>query len=143
MNKVILIWNITKDKEIKALSNGGKVCNTAIATNENYTDKEWVKQQLTEFHNLTCFDKTADLFESYVHKWDKIMVEGKIKTKSWETDWVKRYSTYIQVERIEFLGWSKKEKESEANEFEESDKKVFTMPKKKQEEEISIEDIPF
>ncbi len=145
MNKAILVWNITKDPEIRMTESGKTVATSAIATNEFYKDQNGEKKQQTEFHNLTAFWKTAELFENYIKKGQKILIEGKIKTRSWEgDDGKKRYSTYIAVDKVEFLGGNKKEELTE-DDVEE----VFDTPaavKKstpKKEEEISIEDIPF
>lgn len=140
MNKAILVWNITKDTEIKMTEGGTKIASSSIATNEFYKDKQGEKQQQTEFHNLTAFWKTADLFESYIKKGQKILIEGKIKTRSWEAqDGSKRYSTYILVDKVEFL-WGNKKEELSTTDAEE----VFDTPAKTaQDDGISIEDIPF
>ena len=146
MNKVILIGNITKDTEMRQTESGTLVASSSIATNEFYKDKQGQKQQQTEFHNLTAFGKTAELFENYIKKGQKILIEGKMKTRSWEgDDWKKRYSTYVLVDKVEFLGGNKKDDGASIDDAEE----VFDTPaatKKttpKKEEEISIEDIPF
>lgn len=142
MNKAILVWNITQDPQIKATENGVHIATTSIATNEFYKDANWEKQQQTEFHNLVAFGKTADLFENYIKKWQKILVEGKIKTRSWEADdGSKRYKTEIFVEKVEFLGWDKKPEENEAKQ--EAPQQAIKKKTPIQEEEISIEDIPF
>lgn len=143
MNKVILIGNITKETEMRQTESGTLVASSSIATNEFYKDKQGQKQQQTEFHNLTAFGKTAELFENYIKKWQKILVEGKMKTRSWEAqDGSKRYSTYVLVDKVEFLWGSEKDDAATIEDVEE----VFDAPKKttpKKEEEISIEDIPF
>lgn len=140
MNKVFLIGNITKDPEMKQIEDGILIANTSIATNEFYKNKQGEKQQQTEFHNLTAFWKTAELFEKYVRKGQKIFIEGKIKTKSWEgKDNKKHYSTYILVDKIEFLWGNKKEEELTENDVTE----VFNKPSKKYNNEVNIEDIPF
>lgn len=149
-NKAILIWNITKDPEMRQTESGSLVVSCSMATNEFYKDKNGEKQQQTDFHNLTAFWKTAELFEKFVKKGQKIFIEGKIKTRSREAqDGTKRYSTFVLVDKVEFLG-GKKEEGSEGNregdEWYEDEKKKQESSKKKQpkkEEEISIEDIPF
>lgn len=143
MNKVILIWNITKEVEIKQTTTWIMAL-TSIATNEFYKDKQWEKQQQTDFHNLTAFWKTAEFFEKYIQKWQKILIEGKIKTNSYDgEDWKKKYSTYVLVEKVEFLGGGqKKEEEINDNEI----KEVFNgknEKKSKNYNDISVEDIPF
>lgn len=140
MNKVFLVWNITQDPIIKSTQTGIKVATTSIATNEFIKDKNWEKQQQTEFHNLIAFWKISDIFEYYVKKWQKILVEWKIKTKNWEAqDWSKRYKTEILVEKIEFMWWDKKDIQEETKNEYQAVKKQSPV----NEEEISIEDIPF
>lgn len=147
MNKVILIGNITKETEMRQTESGTLVASSSIATNEFYKDKQGQKQQQTEFHNLTAFGKTAELFENYIKKWQKILIEGKMKTRSWEAqDGSKRYSTYVLVDKVEFLWGSKKDDAATIEDAEE----IFDTPpaavKKttpKKEDDISIEDIPF
>lgn len=145
MNKAILVWNITKDSEIKQTESWILIANNSIATNEFYKDKDGNKQQQTEFHNLTAFWKTAELFENHVKKGQKVLIEGKIKTRSREADdGAKRYLTYILVERLEFLGGWKKEDGEKDEWYEEEAKKYNATNKAKvNNDEISIEDIPF
>lgn len=110
MNKTILAGNITQDPQIKMTETGTKIATTSIATNEFYKDQSWEKQQITEYHNLVAFGKTADLFENHIKKWQKMLIDGKLKTRSWEwDDGVKRYKTDIIVEKVEFMGGAKKE----------------------------------
>ncbi len=141
MNKVYLIWNITKEAEMRQTESGTMVASSSIATNEFYKDKQGEKQQQTEFHNLTAFGKTAELFEKYIKKGQKILIEGKMKTRSWEgDDWKKRYSTYVLVDKVEFLGGNKKDEGVSIDDVEE----IFDNKKSvKTDDNISIEDIPF
>lgn len=150
MNKALLIWNITKDPEVRQTESGKTVVSCSLATNEFYKDQIGERQQQTDFHNLTAFWKTAELFEKFVKKGQKIFVEGKIKTRSWEAqDGSKRYSTFVLVDKVEFLGGKKEENEGqEGDEWYEEEKKkqnAWAVKKStpKKEEEISIEDIPF
>lgn len=110
MNKTILAGNITQDPTIKVTQTGTKVASTSIATDEFYKDANGEKQQATEYHNLVAFGKTAELFENYITKWAKLLIEGKLKTRSWEADdGSKRYKTEVHVEKVEFMWGSKKE----------------------------------
>lgn len=98
------------DPKITATEQGTVIASTSMATNEYYKDKHGEKQQTTEFHNLVAFGKTWQLFENHIKKGQKILVEGKIKTHSWEDkDWAKRYKTEIVVDRVEFMGSGKKD----------------------------------
>lgn len=110
MNKAILVGNITMDPKITSTEQGTVIANTSMATNEYYKDKHGEKQQITDFHNLVAFGRTAELFENHIKKGQKILVEGKIKTHSWEDkEGAKRYKTEIVVDRVEFMGSGKKD----------------------------------
>jgi len=146
VNKAILIGNITQDIELKQTPSGQNVVSTSMATNENYTDKSGVKQQKADFHNIVAWGKTADLLNNYVKKWDKLYVEWRIQTRSWDhTDGIKRYKTEIIVDKIEFL--TKKWEwtwQSNPNKIESDEEfKNWIQKQQQMQDEISIEDIPF
>jgi len=102
MNKVILTGTTGKDPEIKIFENGTKVANFSLATNERWKDKSGNKMESTEWHNIVAFGKLAELSESYIKKGMRLMIIGKIKTRSWEGQDGKKYITEIHMEEIEF-----------------------------------------
>ncbi len=102
LNKVQLYGNLTRDPEIKALPSGQNVANFGVATNRIYKDKEGQKKEQTEFHNVVAFGRTADIIGQYMKKGKAIYVEGRIQTRSWETDGKKNYRTEIVVENFQF-----------------------------------------
>jgi len=131
MNKVILIWNITQDLELKQTPNGKNVLSFSIATNKKINwENKW------EFHNLVAWNKTAELIEKYQSKGSKIAIEWEIQTRNYENnDGVRIYRTEIIVNQVEFLSAAK----SGWDEFAASDKKHWVG----KQEDISVEDIPF
>lgn len=102
LNKVILVGNLTRDPELKALPSGIKVANFSIATNRSYKDKEGNKKDEVEFHNLVSFGKQAEVIEQWCKKSSQLMVEGRLSTKSWESDGKKMYKTEIVVDNFQF-----------------------------------------
>ena len=102
INKAILIGNITKDIELKALQNGTKVASFSIATNRTYKDAHGNKQESVEYHNIVSFGKQAEVIAQYCNKGDSIYVEGRITTRSWDKDGVKMYRTEITLENFQF-----------------------------------------
>ena len=105
VNKVILVGRVGKDPEVKNLTSGNIVANFSLATSETFKDKNTgEKKETTEWHNLVLWGKTAELAGKYVHKGDQLYVEGKITTMSWEKDGIKRYTTEIVVNSMQFLG---------------------------------------
>ena len=119
VNKVIIIGNLTKSPELKALSNGMKIANFGVATNRSWKDKEGAKKEEVEFHNVVSFGKTAEILEQWFKKGDQIYLEGRLKTSTWEKDGAKHYKTEIVLENFQFgakrgVGSSKKENDTEA-----------------------------
>ncbi len=104
LNKVMLIGNLGKDPEIQTFDSGAKKAAFSIATTEKYTNRDGQKSESTEWHNIICWNKLADLAENYLRKGKQIYVEGKIKTRSWEEDGKKRYITEIEALSIQMLG---------------------------------------
>lgn len=105
MNKAIIIGNVGKDPEIKKFDNG-QVANLTIATTEKYTKND-EKVELTEWHNIVATGKLSEIIEKWVKKGDKILIEGKIRTRSYEKNGEKRYVTEIFALNMEMLGGKK------------------------------------
>jgi len=100
MNKAILIGNVGRDPETKTTQNGTDVVNFSLATTDKYKDKK-----ITEWHNIVAYNKIAQTITQYVHKGDKIMIEGKIQTRTWDDkDGTKHYKTEVVAWNCEFLG---------------------------------------
>lgn len=136
VNKAILIGNITKDCDFVQKDNI-TVASTSIATNKRWKDKDWNKQEKAIFHNICIFGKGGEIFNKYVKKWMRIMVEWEIDNYSYEKDGEKKYSSRIIVKEFEFLSsWKEKE---ETNTWEDKKKTKKTDG----EEDINIEEIPF
>lgn len=106
VNKVILLGNVGKDPEVRYLDKNVAVANFTLAT----TDRSYTMQngtqvpERTEWHNIVAWRGLAELAEKYIRKGAQIYVEGKIQTRSWEKDGVKRYTTEIYAETIQLLG---------------------------------------
>lgn len=147
LNKVILIGNLTRDPELKALPSGIKVVNFALATNRVWKDKVKGKQEEVTFHNIVGFGQTAENVAQYMKKGSSILIEGRIVTRSWEKDGEKKYKTEVVMESCQFGPKSSSAGESRA---EREDRGVDTDEKKKtldeefpDDEDIDPADIPF
>lgn len=105
VNKVILLGTLGTDPEQKFLPNGNAVVNLSMATSEQWKDKNTgAKQEKTEWHRVTFFGKPAEIIAQYAAKGSKLYVEGKLQTRSWEQDGVKRYMTEIVGSEFQFVG---------------------------------------
>ncbi len=104
INKVILIGHLGRDPEVRTFENGTKKANFSLATTEYYKDKDGNRQEQTEWHNIVCWRNLAEIAEKYLTKGKLIYVEGKIKTRSWEDNGVKKYITEIEANTFTMLG---------------------------------------
>jgi len=102
LNKVILIGNLTRDPELKAIPSGTKVCTFSLATNRVYKDKDGKKQEIVEYHNVVVFARVAELVAQYLKKGSQAYVEGRLQTRSWEQNGEKKYRTEIVAETVQF-----------------------------------------
>lgn len=103
LNKVMLIGNVGREPEFKSTPNGTAIVNLPLATTEKWTDKQGQKQERTEWHRITLYNRLAELAGQYVQKGSKLYIEGKIVTNSYEKDGEKRYSTEIIANSMQFL----------------------------------------
>lgn len=103
VNKVILLGNLGKDPVVRRLENGTPVATFSIATSETYKDKEGNKQSKTEWHNIVLWRGLAEIAEKYLKKGDKVYVEGKLTTRSYEQEGVTKYLTEIVGENMTLL----------------------------------------
>lgn len=102
LNKAFVLGNVTRDPEVRALPSGQQVTNFGLATNRFYTDSLGQKKQDVEFHNIVTFGKLADISSRYLKKGSMVLVEGRIKTRSWQnSQGVKQYRTEIIAENIQ------------------------------------------
>lgn len=99
VNKVILVGTLGQDPEVKYLTNGNAVCNLSLATSEQWKDKQTgEKKEKTEWHRVVMFGKVAEIAGEYCRKGSQVYIEGKLETREWEKDGVKRYTTEIKVD---------------------------------------------
>ena len=106
VNKVILIGNLGKDPEVRYAPSGSAICNVTIATSRQWKDKtSGERQEETEWHRVTFFDRMAEVAGEYLKKGKSVYIEGRLKTRKWtDKEGVERYSTDIMADRMEMLG---------------------------------------
>ncbi|MDV9031329.1 single-stranded DNA-binding protein [Pseudomonas sp. RAC1] len=99
INKVILVGTCGQDPQTRYLPNGNAVTNLSLATSEAWTDKQTgQKVEKTEWHRVVLFGKVAEIACEYIRKGSQCYIEGKLKTREWEKDGIKRYSTEVHVD---------------------------------------------
>jgi single-strand DNA-binding protein len=105
VNKVILLGNVGKDPEIRATANGMTIANFSIATTDRIKGQDGQFTDKTEWHNLVAFQRTAEIVRDYVKKGNKLYVEGRLQTSSWDdkASGQKKYRTEIIVSDLSLL----------------------------------------
>ena len=106
LNKVMLIGNVGRDPEVRYLDQGVAVATVVLATSERgYTLQNGTSvPDRTEWHTVIFWRELAQIVEKYVKKGDKLYVEGKIRTRSYDDqNGVTRYRTEIFADQMEML----------------------------------------
>ncbi len=106
VNKVVLLGRLGKDPEVKYTPQGTPVAKFTLATNERFKDKEGNWQDRTEWHNVTAWQRTAEIVGEYLKKGSQVYIEGSLRTHSWDdkTSGQKKYMTEIVVNELILLG---------------------------------------
>lgn len=106
INKAILVGNVGADPEVRYLEKNVAVANFRLATTERgYTMQNGTQvPDRTEWHSIVAWRGLAELAEKHIRKGTQLYVEGKIQTRSWEKDGIKRYTTEIYADTIQLLG---------------------------------------
>lgn len=106
VNKVILLGNVGKDPDVKYFDSGQAVATFSIATTERgYTLPNGTQvPERTDWHNIVASNRIAQVIDKYVHKGDKLYIEGKLRTRSYtDKSGAQRYITEVYVENLEML----------------------------------------
>jgi single-strand DNA-binding protein len=106
INKVILVGNVGRDAEVRFTQGGVPVASFSLATSEAYTDKvSGQRVEKTEWHNIVCWRRLAEIAGQYVQKGRQLYVEGKLSTRDWvDPQGVKHYKTEIIADTFQLLG---------------------------------------
>ncbi len=106
VNKVILVGHVGKDPEVRYLEKDLAMARFSLATTDKaYTTQSGIQvPERTEWHNIVAWRVWAEMAEKYIRKGSQLYIEGKIQTRSWEKDGIKRYTTEIYADNIQLLG---------------------------------------
>ncbi len=104
VNRVTILGNVGKDPEVRYLPSGGAVASIAVATSQQWKDKETGQpQEKTEWHRIVFFNRLAEIVNEYVRKGSKIYIEGSLRTRQWEQDGQTKYATEIVASEMQLL----------------------------------------
>ena len=106
VNKVIIVGNLGKDPEVRYMPSGSAICSVTIATSRQWKDKtSGERQEETEWHRVTFFDRMAEIAGEYLKKGRPVYVEGRLKTRKYtDKDGVEKYATEIIASDMQLLG---------------------------------------
>jgi single-strand DNA-binding protein len=148
INQVTLLGNLTRDPELRYTPSGAAVISFSVATSREWKDKETQeKKEITDYHNVIFWNKAAEILSQFVFKGHKILVQGRLQTRSWEgKDGNKRYATEIVGDDFVLLT-PKKDVDVAKKEKAEVDVKVKAFDEDKEKEKatesVQPDDIPF
>jgi single-strand DNA-binding protein len=102
LNKVLLVGRVTADPQLRTTPGGQSVTTIGVATNRVWNDKNNQRQEETEFHNVVLWGRQADIASQYLKKGAMVLIEGRMKTRSWtDKQGGQRRTTEIMAERLQ------------------------------------------
>lgn len=103
-NQVILMGNLTRDPELKAIPSGQSVCQFSIALNRSYKDASGEWKEATDYVDVVAWGPLAERVAQYCQKGKQVLVNGRIQSRSWEQDGQKRSKVEVLAQDVTFLG---------------------------------------
>jgi single-strand DNA-binding protein len=102
--KVMIIGRLTRDPELRTTPNGASVCQLGLATNYVYTNQQsGQKVEQVEYHSVVLWRKLADIANQYLKKGQRVYIEGRLQTRSWDKDGTKHYKTEVVADNMIML----------------------------------------
>jgi single-strand DNA-binding protein len=95
MNRVLLCGRLGQDPEVRFIGSGKAVCTLSLATDERWTDGTGAKQQRTEWHRVEVWGKQAEACGQYLAKGRQVLVEGALRTRTYEKNGETRSVTEV------------------------------------------------
>ena len=104
INKVILVGNLGRDPETRYLPSGGAVTNVSLATSRSWQDRDSGEQrEKTEWHRIVFFNRLGEIAGEYLKRGSKVYVEGELRTREWEKEGQKHFTTEIVANEMQML----------------------------------------
>ena len=104
VNKVILVGNLGRDPETRYMPSGGAVTNVSVATSKQWRDRETGEQkERTEWHRVVFFNRLAEIAGEYLKRGSKVYLEGELRTREWEREGQKHYTTEVVANEMQML----------------------------------------
>ena len=105
LNKVMLIGNLGRDPEVRQTQSGEPVANFSIATTRRWRDRgSGEMNERTEWHNIVCFSRLAEVCAEFLKKGSQCYIEGELRTRSYEREGQTHYRTEVHARDMQMLG---------------------------------------
>jgi single-strand DNA-binding protein len=142
VNQVILMGNLTRDPELRQTPNGQNVCSFSLALNRSYRNQTGDWQEATDYVDIVAWGPLAERASQYLSKGRRVLVQGRLQSRSWEQEGQKRSKVEVVANDVTFLDSRGGGEDTPANESTSEAPAAKLKPKKKdKEEEVVIEDI--
>src|ERR1035438_5644624 len=146
LNQVTLMGNLTRDPELRQTPNGQNVCSFSLALNRSYKDQSGEWQEATDYVDIVAWGPLAERVSQYLSKGRRCLVQGRLQSRSWEQDGVKRSKVEVLANDVTFLDSRNQDSESSSDKDNEKQDTVSKTSKPKpskkpKEEDVVIEDI--
>jgi single-strand DNA-binding protein len=103
VNQVILMGNLTRDPELRQIPSGQSVCSFSLALNRAYKDQSGAWQEATDFIDVTAWGPLGERVSQYVTKGRRVLVQGRLQSRSWEQEGQKRSKVEVLASDVTFL----------------------------------------
>jgi single-strand DNA-binding protein len=103
-NKVVLMGNLTRDPELRAIPSGQSVCSFSLAVNRSWKNAQGEQQEAVDYIDCNVWGKPAEIINQYMKKGSGILVSGRLQQRSWEQEGQKRSKVEVVVEDFNFVG---------------------------------------
>ncbi|HEV2403197.1 MAG TPA: single-stranded DNA-binding protein [Candidatus Saccharimonadales bacterium] len=156
VNQVILMGNLTRDPELRQTPSGQNVCSFSLALNRAYKDQSGDWQEVTDYVDCVAWATLAERVSQYLKKGRRVLVQGRLQSRSWEQEGQKRSKVEVLANDVTFLdgrpGDSTTTSSSSTDDNSSDDSNQPSKPKKKSDdvvieditdEPINLDDIPF
>ncbi len=152
VNQVFLMGNLTRDPELRQTPNGQNVCSFSIALNRSYRDANSEWQEATDYVDIVAWAQLGERVSQYLSKGRRVLVQGRLQSRSWEQDGQKRNKLEVIASDVTFLDGRGAEAAGSHDEANETNKPVSSKGSaaKKDvviedvsDEPINLDDIPF
>ena len=139
INKVILVGNLGRDPETRYLPSGGAVTNVSLATSRSWKDRDSGEQkEKTEWHRIVFFNRLAEIAGEYLKRGSKVYVEGELRTREWEKEGQKHFTTEIVGNEMQML-----DSKGGSSDYESSNSSSGATPTSLSSSEMIDDDSPF